>query len=73
MDDEEYQRWEHQQDLDRIAGFRLLDDDFMSVVFQDEPTCTGILLRVIMDQPQITVHFHHRERCPGRQKAPLQN
>lgn len=55
MDDEEYQRWEHQQDLDRIAGFRLLDDDFMSVVFQDEPTCTGILLRVIMDQPQITV------------------
>ena len=61
MDDEEYQRWEHQQDLDRIAGFRLLDDDFMSVVFQDEPTCTGILLRVIIFHCKEPDEMYHPE------------
>lgn len=55
-DDKEYQRAEHERDLARIAGFRLMDDDFMSVVFQDENDCTATLLRVIMNQPDLAVH-----------------
>ena len=33
----------HKEDLQRIRGFRLLDDDFMSKVFEDKD-CTEFLL-----------------------------
>ena len=40
--------------LKRIARLRLLDDDFMSKVFED-PKCAEILLRVILDRNDLTV------------------
>lgn len=46
---------EHQQDLERLANFRLLDDDFMTAVFQGNTECTEILLRIIMDKPSLNV------------------
>ena len=37
----------HQADLKRIQGFRLLDDDFMSKVFEDKD-CAEFLLQIIL-------------------------
>lgn len=31
----------HEEDLQRLRGFRLLDDDFMSKVFEDDFACTN--------------------------------
>ena len=51
----------HEEDLQRIRGFRLLDDDFMSKVFEDKD-CTEFLLRIILDRTDlkvINVHGQH--------------
>ena len=37
----------HQEDLQRIREFRLLDDDFMSKVFENKQ-CSELLLQVIL-------------------------
>jgi len=50
--DEERQ---HQEDLQRIRGFRLIDDDFMNVCFEDNLEGTGLLLRIILNKPDINV------------------
>lgn len=54
MTDEE-ERIEHQKDLERLANLRLLDDDFMTAVFQDDIGCTELTLRIIMDRPALKV------------------
>ena len=46
---------EHQKDMERIANFRLMDDDFMTAVFQGDTGCTELLLRIIMDKPLLHV------------------
>lgn len=51
----------HKEDLQRLRGFRLLDDDFMSKVFEDKE-CTEFLLRIILNRTDlkvITVHGQH--------------
>lgn len=51
----------HEEDLQRIRGFRLLDDDFMSKVFEDKE-CTEFLLQIILNRTDlkvITVHGQH--------------
>lgn len=37
----------HKEDLQRLRGFRLLDDDFMSKVFEDK-ACAEFLLQIIL-------------------------
>ena len=37
----------HEEDLQRLRGFRLLDDDFMSKVFEDTE-CAEFLLQIIL-------------------------
>ena len=37
----------HEEDLQRLRGFRLLDDDFMSKVFEDK-NCVEFLLQIIL-------------------------
>lgn len=44
----------HQEDLQRLRGFRLLDDDFMTKVFGDED-CAGVLLKIILHRDDLTV------------------
>ena len=44
----------HQEDLQRLRGFRLLDDDFMTKVFEDED-CAGVLLKIILHRDDLTV------------------
>ena len=46
---------QHQEDLQRIRGFRLIDDDFMNVCFDDNVEGTELLLRIILDNPTINV------------------
>ena len=44
----------HEKDLQRIQGFRLLDDDFMSKVFEDKG-CTELLLQIILGRTDLKV------------------
>ena len=48
----------HQEDLERIRNFRLMDDDFMSKVFEDK-TCAEFLLKVILNRDDLTVREVH--------------
>ena len=41
--------------IQKIKAFRLLDDDFMSKVFEDDIECTELLLHIIMDKPNLKV------------------
>ena len=44
----------HAEDLQRLRGFRLLDDDFMSKVFEDA-ACTEFLLQIILNRSDLKV------------------
>lgn len=45
----------HQEDLQRIRGFRLIDDDFMNACFDDNIEGTELMLRIILDRDDISV------------------
>lgn len=45
----------HEEDLQRIRGFRLIDDDFMNVCFDGYIEGTELLLRIILNKPDIHV------------------
>lgn len=51
----------HQEDLQRLRGFRLLDDDFMTKVFEDI-SCAELLLRIILNDEGIRVLEAHSQR-----------
>ena len=44
----------HKEDLQRLREFRLLDDDFMSKVFEDKK-CAELLLQIILDRDDLHV------------------
>lgn len=48
----------HEEDLQRLRGFRLLDDDFMSKVFEDKQ-CTELLLQIILNRTDLKVQNVH--------------
>ena len=48
----------HQEDLERIRNFRLMDDDFMSKVFEDT-ACAEFLVKVILNRDDLTVQEVH--------------
>lgn len=43
----------HAEDLERLRGFRLLDDDFMNKVFEDK-ACAEFLLQIILRRNRFT-------------------
>lgn len=51
----------HQEDLQRLRGFRLLDDDFMTKVFEDI-SCAELLRRIILNDEGIRVLEAHSQR-----------
>ena len=61
----------HAEDLQRLRNFRLLDDDFMSKVFEDT-ACTELLLQIILDRSDLkvqSVHSQHEiKNLQGRSK-----
>lgn len=46
---------QREEDLQRLRGFRLLDDDFMTKVFEDK-ACAELLLRIILTKNDLTVN-----------------
>ena len=46
---------QHQADLQRIRGFRLIDDDFMNACFDNNIEDTEFILRIILNRPDIIV------------------
>lgn len=48
----------HEKDLQYIRNFRLMDDDFMSKVFEDK-ACAEFLLKVILSRDDLTVQEVH--------------
>ena len=48
----------HEQDLQYIRNFRLMDDDFMGKVFEDK-TCAEFLLKIILNRDDLTVREVH--------------
>lgn len=50
----------HAEDLQRLRGFRLLDDDFMSKVFEDK-ACSQFLLQIILNRKDLHVQKVHAQ------------
>ena len=48
----------HEKDLRRIRDFRLMDDNFMSKVFENKP-CAEFLLRIILNRDDLKVKEVH--------------
>ena len=48
-------RQAHEEDLQRIRMFRLLDDDFMTKCFEGDPACAELVLRIVLDKPDLHV------------------
>ena len=46
---------QHQEDLQRLKGLRLIDDDFMNACFDGYTDGVQLLLRIILDKPDIRV------------------
>ena len=51
---EEIER-KHQEDLRRIRNFRLMDDDFMTKCFEGDPQYIELVLRIILEMPDLKV------------------
>ena len=49
-----YER-QHEEDLQRIRGFRLIDDDFMNACFDNNIEDTEFVFRIILNRPDISV------------------
>ena len=49
---DEKEEW-RQKFLKVLAGFRLLDDDFMTAVFQESLECVDLVLQIILNKPNI--------------------
>ena len=45
----------HQEVLERIKNFRLMDDDFMTKVFEDNIECTELILQIILNKNDLNV------------------
>jgi len=58
---EEESRLLHEQDLQRIRGFRLMDDDFLSAFFRDNIADTEFILRIILNKPTLKVQSVHAQ------------
>ena len=61
LSDEERER-RHQEDLQRIRGFRLMDDVFMNACFDGFTEGAELLLRVILDMPDVRVSSVRTQR-----------
>ena len=48
----------HAEDMARLRGFRLLDDDFMNKVFEDK-ACAEFLLQIILQRNDLCVQHAH--------------
>ena len=45
----------HQEDLQRLRGFRLLDDDFLTKCFDGDTASIELVLRIVLEKPDLKV------------------
>ncbi len=45
----------HQEDLQRLRSFRLMDDDFLTKCFEGNTECIELVLRIVLDMPDLNV------------------
>ncbi|MCI9238263.1 MAG: nuclease [Dorea sp.] len=45
----------HQEDLQRLRGFRLLDDDFLTKCFEGDTASIELVLQIILEKPDLKV------------------
>lgn len=45
----------HQEDLQRLRGFRLLDDDFLTKCFEGDTASIGLVLQIVLEKPDLKV------------------
>lgn len=45
----------HLEDLQRLRGFRLFDDDFLTKCFEDHTECSELVLQIVLDKPDLKV------------------
>lgn len=45
----------HQEDLQRLRSFRLMDDDFLTKCFEENTECIELVLRIVLDMPDLEV------------------
>lgn len=65
--------WEEKfkpEDLQRLRGFRLMDDDFMSKCFEENIECTELVLQIVLGRNDLKVEKvaiqHHLKNLQGR-------
>ncbi len=46
---------QHQEDLQRLRGFRLLDDDFLTKCFESDTKYIQLVLRIVLEIPDLVV------------------
>lgn len=51
----------HQEDLQRLRGFRLLDDDFLTKCFEGDPRYIQLVLRIVLETPDLEVVDVHTQ------------
>ena len=51
----------HQEDLQRIRGFRLLDDDFLTRCFEGNTAFAELVLRIVLEMPDLKVIDVHTQ------------
>ena len=59
----------HQEDLQRIRGFRLIDDEFMNACFDDNIEGTELILRIILGRGYLR---QERENTEADEKSSRQ-
>lgn len=45
----------HQEDLQRLRNFRLMDDDFLTKCFEGNPKYIQLVLRIVLEMPDLVV------------------
>ena len=59
---------QHQEDLQRLRGLRLIDDDFMNACFDGFTDGAELLIRIILNKPDIRVKSVKTQRRMKEQR-----
>lgn len=51
----------HEEDLQRLRGFRLLDDDFLTKCFDGDTASIELVLQIVLEKPDLEVLDVHTQ------------
>ena len=67
----ETMEWKHQEDLQCLRGFRLMDDDLLTKCFEGNTECIELVLRIVLDMPDLKVLDVRTQSICGKSAEPL--